>query len=92
MAITGLPRTLPECSGCKDPVRRPTWSENDGKCNKCATPADRMRAAHKRAAKARLAQGSTSRGMKATDDRIASLAAKRADRAARQAMEGSGRA
>lgn len=88
MAIRGLPRPLPECSGCKDPVRRPTWQENDGKCNGCATPADRMRAAHKRAAKARLAAGSTTgRGMKATDDRIAKLAAKRADRAAREAMD-----
>ena len=84
MAITGLPRTLPECSGCGDPVRRPTWTENDGKCNGCATPADRMRAQHKRMARMRAAQGN-GRGSRSTDERIARLAAKRADRAAAEA-------
>lgn len=82
MAIRGLPRPLPECSGCGVPVRRPTWQENDGKGNCCATPADRMRAQHKRAARLRAAQGN-GHGGRTVDQRIAALAAKRADREAR---------
>ncbi len=80
MAITGRPRPLPECKGCGDPVRRNTWFENDGKCGRCATPADRMRDQHKRARRLRLASGETTK-QRTTDDRIAALSAKRAARA-----------
>ena len=85
MAITGRPRPLPECSECKAPTRRQVWTLNGRKCNGCATPADRMRAEHQRQARLRAAQGN-GRGSRSTDERIAKLAAKRADRAAAEAL------
>lgn len=79
MAIKGLPRALPECSDCKDPVRRPTWTANGGKCSGCMTPADRMRAEQRRLHLAKLAADQYRRP--SVEARIDELAARRAARA-----------
>lgn len=87
MAIRGLPRPLPECKECGDPVRRQTWTETGGYCRKpdCLTPARAMAAAHRREHLARLARETTSSVNRRVDARIADLAAKRQEREARLA-------
>ena len=32
---TTTPATLPECSGCGDPMRRPVWTAQAGRCTRC---------------------------------------------------------
>jgi hypothetical protein len=81
VAISGKPRPLPECKGeCGLPTVRHVWLANDGKCNSCATPEDRMRAEHRRQRRLRAAAGNgTARGR--VEQRINELAAKRTGRA-----------
>lgn len=85
MAIRGLPRPLPECKGCGDPMARATHADQLGKCSDCQTPADRMAAEHRRQHLRRLASDSTGATNQRVDNRIASLAAKRQQREARTA-------
>ncbi len=84
MAIKGLPRPLPECKECGDPVRRDVWAATSGYCRKpdCLTPARAMAAEHRRQHLARLSRETTSTTQKRVDDRIATLAAKRQSREA----------
>lgn len=84
MAIRGLPRPLPECKECGDPMRRPQWTATNGYCSKpdCLTPARAMAAAHKRAHMARLAADSTTVNRR-VQARIDELAAKRQARTLR---------
>jgi hypothetical protein len=73
--IHGLPRPLPECSGCGAPLPRAVWRTRR-RCADCATVAERMAAALTRAELDRLTDATTAR----VNDRIERLASKRAAR------------
>lgn len=83
MAITGLPRPLPECKRCPAPVRRHVALLTGGICRACLTPAEVIAAEHRRHDLIRLAKA-TGSPRAGADARIAALAAKRADREAQQ--------
>lgn len=87
MAIKGLPRPLPECKECGDPVRRQLHQETGGYCRKpdCLTPARAMAAEHRRQHLRRLAAEGPGATSRRADARIAALAARRQDRDARRA-------
>ena len=73
MAVSGLPRPLPECTGCGDPLPRAVWRIRR-KCRGCATPAELMAAQHRATHFDRTAETTTRR----VNARIERLAAKRA--------------
>lgn len=75
MTVTGLPRPLPECSGCGDPLPRAVWRTRR-RCAGCATPAERMAAAMTRSELERVTEATTAH----VNARIERLAAKRAAR------------
>lgn len=87
MAIRGLPRPLPECKECGDPVRRQLHMETGGYCRKpdCLTPARAMAAEHRRQHLRRLQAESSRATSRRVDARIADLAARRQARADRAA-------
>lgn len=76
MTARDLPRPLPECARCHDPMRRRTWAAAAGVCARCQTKPERLATAQRAA---RLATART-RSTASTDDRINRLAAKRAAR------------
>lgn len=77
MTVTGLPRPLPECSSCGDPMPRAVWRTRRV-CAGCATPAERMAAQHRAAELERATTSTTAR----VNSRIEALAARRAARTA----------
>lgn len=83
MAITGLPRPLPECSRCHAPIRRQRVAVAGRLCQGCQTPAEAMAERHRVEQLQRLAREGTASTGARVDARIAALAAKRADRDAR---------
>lgn len=74
--ISGLPRPLPECGGCGDPMARAAFVESGGKCTGCLTLAETLQRVHNRR---RLAQVTEAAGRRA-QARIDALAAKRLGR------------
>lgn len=73
--ISGLPRPLPECAGCRAPLPRAVWRTRR-RCAGCASPAERMAAALTRAELERVTEATTAR----VNARIERLASKRASR------------
>lgn len=78
--ISGLPRTLPECTGCGAPLPLAVWRTRR-RCLGCASPAERMAAVMTVAELERLTAATTAR----VNARIDRLASKRADRQVRAA-------
>lgn len=75
MTITGLPRPLPECSTCGDPMPRAAWRTRR-RCAECSSTAELLAAAHTRHDLERVAALTTRRA----NARIEALAARRAAR------------
>lgn len=75
MPVSGLPRPLPECRGCKAPMPRAVWRSRR-KCQACATPAEMMAAMHTQEQLRRKSADTTRR----VNGRIEALAARRASR------------
>lgn len=82
MAISGLPRPLPECTRCGNPIRRQRVAVAGRICQGCQTPAEAMAERHRVEELRRLAVDGPARVSARVDARIAALAAKRADREA----------